>query len=556
VTVDVGDADLAGLGSATVKFYSRLDSNGVTVALSETSRHGLFRGYITLVDANAPAGAKLRAANDETIRVEYLDESGNVVLKATAQVDTHAPGISGVAAQPDYEDIVVTWDTTEPTDALVQYGESPSPLGMNRTAYDDALDTYHELMLPGLQPDKTYYFQVVSRDAAGNPVVDDNGGNYYQATTFKPIVTPYANLFASTNLDGWSTYEGEDSQGHWTLGVPNNGVETAAVSPPYAWGSNLKGANLDYADAFLLSPAIQLTGGNRATLRFWDSYDFTDVTGFDILEGGLLYIFTNRTAEPITLATFGDTSGGWTEEEIDLTPYLGHVIYLVWHHQLLSMESAPRAGWLVDDVSISVSSIVPGTLAVSNNLSQAAFVLSGALSTLGQGNWLLLTNAPPGDYTVTFADVPYYVKPASQSGSLAAAGTLVLSGAYTMPDTNHNGISDTWEQQYLGSVTNGHLATMDSDRDGMSDLAEFIAGTNPTNALSLLRLSQPAATNGQVRLGWGTVPGRGYRILGSTDLTNWFAVVDWFRATNTTFDRVLTLSNQPPAMSLRLEVRP
>ena len=90
----------------------------------------------------------------------------------------------------------------------------------------------------------------------------------------------------------------------------------------------------------------------------------------------------------------------------------------------------------------------------------------------------------------------------------------------------------------------------------MSDLAEFIAGTNPTNALSLLRVTPPAATNRQVRLNWDTVPGRGYRILGSTDLTNWFTVVDWFRASNTLYAPVLSLSNQPPAMSLRLEVRP
>jgi hypothetical protein len=41
--------------------------------------------------------------------------------------------------------------------------------------------------------------------------------------------------------------------------IPDNGVETSAYSPLYAWGSNIKGGAIDYADTFLISPAIELT---------------------------------------------------------------------------------------------------------------------------------------------------------------------------------------------------------------------------------------------------------------------------------------------------------
>src|SRR5258705_548837 len=43
--------------------------------------------------------------------------------------------------------------------------------------------------------------------------------------------------------------------------------------------------------SFVISPAIDLTGGNEATLRFYQSYDFT--LGGDIdIEGGQLMIVT------------------------------------------------------------------------------------------------------------------------------------------------------------------------------------------------------------------------------------------------------------------------
>ena len=62
-----------------------------------------------------------------------------------------------------------------------------------------------------------------------------------------------------------------------------------------------------------------------------------------------------------------------------------------------------------------------------------------------------------------------------------------------------NGISDDWENTYLGG-TNAALggAMEDRDGDGFSNLHEYIAGTNPTNAASLLKLgSRLGLTTGQ-----------------------------------------------------------
>lgn len=45
-------------------------------------------------------------------------------------------------------------------------------------------------------------------------------------------------------------------------------------------------------------------------------------------------------------------------------------------------------------------------------------------------------------------------------------------------DTNHNGIPDAWEMQMFGNLNQS--ATADADGDGLSNLAEWQAGTDPT----------------------------------------------------------------------------
>ena len=53
-----------------------------------------------------------------------------------------------------------------------------------------------------------------------------------------------------------------------------------------------------------------------------------------------------------------------------------------------------------------------------------------------------------------------------------------------MVDTDGNGLPDWWELEYFGHLT-GTDPNADPDHDGMSNLAEWIAGTNPTNAASV-----------------------------------------------------------------------
>jgi hypothetical protein len=69
-------------------------------------------------------------------------------------------------------------------------------------------------------------------------------------------------------------------------------------------------------------------------------------------------------------------------------------------------------------------------------------------------------------------------------------------------DTDHDGIPDAWMTQYFGHATAqaGDLSrpTDDFDGDGMSNLAEYIAGTDPTNSLSYFKIESIAKTGAAI----------------------------------------------------------
>jgi len=408
VTVEVADSDLAGLGQTFATFFSSTATNGQIITLNETPRPGLFRGFITLVSqTNSFRAGELRVKNGDTIWAEYFDASASGITRVIATVDTVPPVITDVTSEPDYEEALVEWATSKPADSLVQFGESTF---LGRTAYSPSYAETHSLAFRGLQPDRIYYFQVTSRDVAGNTTTDDNNGNFYTFRTLKPFTAPYSDSFESGGTN-WTVLDGFPGDTTWTFGQPNNDLQTEAHSPSNAWGSNLRGRTVGVGDTQLISPAIHLTGGNKATLEFWHCYDFTDESS--IYETGEVYCTTNNGASWKLLRTFGDAVFDWERAEIDLTPYLGRVVRIGFYYQFFTIDDKPFPGWLIDDVSISVSTAAAQfffkSMAITNGQAQLTFVApSGSYVIEGSTNlvnWTPLQTNTGTSGDATFIDI-------------------------------------------------------------------------------------------------------------------------------------------------------
>lgn len=552
--VEVEDADQRGQGQLTVRLSSLYTTNRLDLPLFETVRPGLFRGSVLFVPTNSPVPNTFVTAPDEILEFDYLDESAGQWLSAWVRIDTNAPVISGVELQPGYLEAFVRWSTAKPADSLVQYSESPDLFPVNFTAYNPSPVTSHQIFLSGLRPSTTYYLRITSRDRAGNTATDDNNGALYSFTTLTPLTPPWYDD-AETNSSDWTVVAPPESETQWQRGAPGGGEN--AHSGANCWGSNLSGGPVGQLETYLISPGILLSGGTRATLRFWHNYNFLQIGDGEVQLAALM-IITNVLSPPQLLAQMPeDASGGWEEYEFDLTPYLGKLVYLVWYHFLIAFDAPPRIGWLVDDVSVTVENIPPGTVRVTNNLFQATFALAGPVGRTGNGTLTLITNAPPGEYRIQFGEVPFYITPPPQTNTLAPGGELTFNGFYTFPDTNANDIPDGWELLHFGQIAPGRTRDTDTDGDGMSDWAEFVAGTDPTLPAPPLRVNA-CCTNGLLELTWPTRTNYSYRVL-RADLMpapQWHVQAAWQTATSGLMRITLPLSTNAPAGFFRVEAAP
>lgn len=110
--------------------------------------------------------------------------------------------------------------------------------------------------------------------------------------------------------------------------------------------------------------------------------------------------------------------------------------------------------------------------------------------------------------------------------------TRTVSLGQQIPDHVGDGILDTWRQQYFPTVdptgmttNNQSCATCDPDGDGMNNLAEFLAGTDPTNSASAFSVVSVASVPTGYQVTWKSVSGKNYQLLMTAGLTQPFGPI-------------------------------
>ncbi|MBI5774756.1 MAG: carboxypeptidase regulatory-like domain-containing protein [Verrucomicrobia bacterium] len=92
------------------------------------------------------------------------------------------------------------------------------------------------------------------------------------------------------------------------------------------------------------------------------------------------------------------------------------------------------------------------------------------------------------------------------------------------PDDNFDGLDDRFQRKHFPVFTTSAAApAADPDGDGLNNLAEFTAGTTPTNALSVLRLERVIQNAGGTTVLWQSVAEKSYRVSAREQLNgaNW-----------------------------------
>jgi len=137
------------------------------------------------------------------------------------------------------------------------------------------------------------------------------------------------------------------------------------------------------------------------------------------------------------------------------------------------------------------------------------------------------------------------------------ASRLVHVTVSGQTDTDGDGLPDTWETQYGlnpfdGTGANGPDG--DPDGDHFTNLQEYLAGTNPMDPASFLRITQLSG-GGQV-VSWSSVPGKNYQVFATSGLGSPFQVIS---GTITAFGGTTSFTNSAPVSSrqfYRVQVGP
>lgn len=147
--------------------------------------------------------------------------------------------------------------------------------------------------------------------------------------------------------------------------------------------------------------------------------------------------------------------------------------------------------------------------------------------------------------------------------NLAGMATVASSTVTRRPyawDSVGDGVPDAWRAQYFGgdgTTTNASSsAASDSDRDGMSNLQEYTADTNPTNAASIFRISAPMEVAGGVSVPFASSANRLYSLEVSSSLRgDWSAVPGQVDIPGTGGELSLRGPSAPGAHFYRVRVR-
>jgi len=101
-----------------------------------------------------------------------------------------------------------------------------------------------------------------------------------------------------------------------------------------------------------------------------------------------------------------------------------------------------------------------------------------------------------------------------------------LQVSLVVVDTDGDGIPDAWESQHGLNSNNPADALLDSDSDGMSNLEEYLSGTDPTDSQSRFAIIRITANDADGTLiEWSSVEGQLYSVERSTALDSGFILI-------------------------------
>jgi len=468
--------------------------------------------------------ANLQAGMTYHYRVRSRDAAGNLAVSndttfTTVAEDSSAPLITNVrVSKISASSAEIRWSTNEPADSQVDYGlnksyEHSSPL-------DSALVVEHVVMLRGLQPGRTYFYQVKSRDAAGNLAV--SAGHSFK-TRPAPIM---ADDFTADTLD----------TSKWQSGS-HSGNQTAVVNGALSLRSSVGSGWIHTREAFpgrnkivqikVIQPNNDAALGMSATVTssaqngFYDEpswyrfYNYRNsnsepyklyvqwrknnlVDGLDVASNATFtgnFYLRLRTSSDSIYFEYSYDDEQWFTAYSEIFSLTGHTLDDLFYFELSGYRTSSNGEWVVDDFAIYpvdpespditppvISQVAAGSITANQATitwntdevgdSQVEYGLTTSYGTLSP-----LAPALVKRHSVALTDLRQNSTYHYRVRSRDAAGNLAVSGDFTFTTTTAElSFTDITETAGIGGPTGsgetgGHAAIFaDVDNDSRADL--------------------------------------------------------------------------------------
>ncbi|MBI4725928.1 S8 family serine peptidase, partial [candidate division TA06 bacterium] len=175
--------------TALVAVWSKYETSPDTVkCIEDTADGNYFIGKIPLRTIAAKHNdGYLSVEQSDSVFASFTDASPAFTDTARARVDLINFVITNVRAENVFNAAAdIKWTTSEAATSTVYY-DTLTSVGKKITDADQDIPAgevlSHVITLKGLTPNRLYYYDVESKDHAGNMVRDNNGGRHYTFTT-------------------------------------------------------------------------------------------------------------------------------------------------------------------------------------------------------------------------------------------------------------------------------------------------------------------------------------------------------------------------------------
>jgi alpha-tubulin suppressor-like RCC1 family protein len=460
--------------------------------------------------AVAPSGNTFMVWQQGTNLVLARNFSTNVTL---ARADSQTAGFADFAM------------TIGPAGNLVLLWQEMSPNGSDAhyAVYDPLSDTWSRDDLLCNDP---------SLERSFAPVWDDLGN---LTVAYNKVEMFRTNLTLTLEDGGTVTVSNVLQPGRVDLVVTKRAlVKDLAILPGDFWA---QGLNYLPGDPVTLTATVRNVGNvamSNVRVAFWDG---------NPTNGGTL--ITNVTLPGWLVAASTNTASAiWVVPE----PATNHVLHAVVNPAGLGSEfdeanNMQRVRIGGTDLSVSVvrwSAETNGSVRVIAQVQNlgAPTATNSVLAIRPHGS----TNAPlataevpplePGRLAQVALDLPPGTQPAGEAFYTLHADETLVTGDVDMDnntatfavtlwtDSDGDGMPDDYEAQFpFLDPLDPNDAGLDHDGDGLSNLEEYLAGTDPGDPLSYLRITAVGIGEGRaVVIVWGSAPNRFYTIERTADL--------------------------------------